>query len=245
MAKNLNQSKGVVLQTHRGRNVVLVDGVERFCAKSKKIGKASIVPGDQVLVTVYEGLSRIEKLLDRKTVLRRTQDDTKTIEKIIAANCTNLALVVSTTSPEPQPNFVARVLKLAEYEGVEPLIIWTKTDLSSVPELGGIDPATSAGKEDSIFPAFIAGPVLQFDTHTQLDDLSNFLGDKSTAFLGLSGVGKSTLINKLLPNANRKTGDTSANGDGKHTSTSSQAFEYRGGLIIDTPGVRSFGLGHI
>jgi ribosome biogenesis GTPase len=199
--------------------------------KAKKFLGQQIVPGDRVKVFPGADLGRIEGVEERRSVIRRTADDTDPREKIIAANCTHLACIFSTTTPKPQPDFIRRVLKSAEFEGVEPLLIVTKTDL---------EPFGA-----SVLPPEAEG-VQMFDANEEFDRLINYLQGKITAFVGLSGVGKSTLINHIFPEAEQRVGDVSANGDGRHTSTSSHAFRLSpSALVIDTPGVRSFGLGHL
>ncbi|MDR0950779.1 MAG: GTPase RsgA [Candidatus Ancillula sp.] len=235
---------GFVLNAARGRYQVLIKNNQIdqniICSRASEIRNLDIVPGDLVKISIKtqagtEILGQIKEILPRKTVLKRTTDDKNTFEKIIAANCQQAFILIATKNPDPQPDFVNRVLKACEFSKIKPYIIITKTDLN----------------ENFIKPIDLN--KIKIIKSTEIEEIKQILQNKITVFIGLSGVGKSTLINKMLDfgvitGEKRETNEVSINGDGRHTSTSSQAFQVKNmenSWVIDTPGIRSFGLGYI
>jgi ribosome biogenesis GTPase len=236
---------GRVLTVDRGRYTVLVDeGAEHehegLASRASELRKQAIVTGDRVdLVgdtTGDEGtLSRIVRIQPRSTVLRRSADDSDEVERIIVANADQMLIVVAAANPEPRPRLVDRYLVAAFDAGIAPILCITKTDLA--------DPAP--------FLANFAGLDIQTVTSglgaTPTDEIIGLLSGHTTVAVGHSGVGKSTLVNALVPDANRAVGRVNTvTGRGRHTSSSTISYRVgRDGWIIDTPGVRSFGLGHV
>ena len=153
---------------------------------------------------------------------------------MVVANADRLAVVVSLAEPEPQPRLVDRALVAAYDAGLEPLLVLTKSDLA---EPGPF--LESYGALDV--------PYVVTRRGGDLATLRSFLRDRVTVLLGSSGVGKSTLVNALVPGAERTTGVVNeVTGRGRHTSTSAVALPLPGGgWIVDTPGIRSFGLAHV
>ncbi|HEY3534304.1 MAG TPA: ribosome small subunit-dependent GTPase A [Pedococcus sp.] len=245
---------GFVVAVDRGRYTVLVaKGVggkglsERVVTamKARELGRKGIVVGDNVgLVGDTAGgpdaLARIVKVNERQSVLRRTADDTDPVERVIVANADQLVIVSALANPEPRPRLIDRCLVAAYDAGLDPLLVLTKADLkdptdflSSYAPLDVPHVVTSTGADGG------------FDG---LEALHEHLGDRVSVFVGHSGVGKSTLVNGLVPDAARATGDVNdVTGRGRHTSTSAVALRLPGGSgwVIDTPGVRSFGLAHV
>nr|CRL72418.1 ribosome small subunit-dependent GTPase A [Mycolicibacterium malmesburyense] len=178
-------------------------------------------------------LARIVRRGDRRTVLRRTADDTDPTERVVVANADQLLIVVALADPPPRSGLVERALIAAYAGGLEPILCLTKTDLAPpepfAAQFADLDlTITTAGRDDP------------------LDAVAPLLADRVTVLLGHSGVGKSTLVNRLVPQADRATGEVTDIGKGRHTSTQSVALPLdSGGWIIDTPGIRSFGLAHI
>lgn len=213
--------------------------------KARELGRAGVIVGDRVAVvgdvTGAPGtLARIVRVEERTTLLRRSADDTDDgVERPIVANADQLAIVTAVADPEPRPRMIDRTLVAAYDAGMDALLIVTKGDLADADEFvrqyAPMDvPAvvTSRGPEATILG---------------LDDVREALTDRVTVLLGHSGVGKSTLVNALVPGTDRATGVVNeVTGRGRHTSTSAVALALPGGgWVVDTPGVRSFGLAHI
>ncbi len=236
---------GRVLSVDRGRYTVLADedgGAERTLTttRARELRDHAIVTGDRVdLVGDTSGdegsLARIVRIRPRTTLLRRSADDTDEVERIIVANADQLMIVVAAADPEPRPRLVDRYLVAAYDAGIAPLIVITKTDL----------------RDPSEFLANFVGldiPVIRSaEGAFPLDELAPALAGHTTVAVGHSCVGKSTLVNALVPGTDRAVGIVNAvTGRGRHTSSSTVSLRVpSGGWIIDTPGVRSFGLGHV
>jgi len=234
-----------VLSVDRGRYTVLVDedGAEErtvTATRAKELRKQAIVTGDRVDVvgdaTGDEGsLGRIVRIQPRRTLLRRSADDTDEVERIIVANADQLLVVVAAANPEPRPRLVDRYLVAAYDAGIDPILVITKTDLA--------DPEPFLAN----FSALDIPVVRSAQDAWPLDELTPLLAGHTTVAVGHSGVGKSTLVNALVPGTDRAVGVVNAvTGRGRHTSSSTVSLRVpTGGWIIDTPGVRSFGLGHV
>jgi ribosome biogenesis GTPase / thiamine phosphate phosphatase len=232
-------SDGMVVTVDRGRYTVLVGDVEVTAMRARELGRKGIAVGDQVSVVgdlsgETDALARIVRLAERSTVLRRTADDSDPSERVIVANADQLVIVAALADPEPSFGFIDRCVVAALTAGIEPVLCLTKADLAG--------PEQTLERYDALdVPALVTrrgGP---------LDEVRERLRGQMSVLVGHSGVGKSTLINALVPDAHRTTGVVSAVGKGRHTSVSAIALRLPelDGWVIDTPGVRSFGLAHV
>ena len=258
---------GEVVGVDRGRyRVMLHDGRHVTAVKARELGRGSVVVGDRVRVTgdisgKKDTLARIVSIDQRTSQLLRSTDEGNGRERCIVANAQQLAIVTALADPPPKTGMIDRCLVAAYDAGMEPLLVLTKADLASpdrlldsygalglravVVDLGSRkvlearrieeDDAEASGLEEGDAEA------------SGLEALRKALAGVETVLVGHSGVGKSTLINALVPDADRATGEVNAvTGKGRHTSTSAVSLALPGGgRIIDTPGVRSFGLAHV
>jgi ribosome biogenesis GTPase len=235
--------EGTVVTVDRGRWTVLVEGRRVTAMKARPLGRKGVVTGDRVrLVADVSGdegsLARIVEVADRRTVLRRTADDDDPVERVIVANAEQLVVVTALADPPPRPRLLDRALVAAYDAGMAPLLCLTKADLA--------DPATVLDTYRSL-----GVPWVVTRRGGDLAEVRERLAGRTSVLLGHSGVGKSTLVNALVPGTDRQIGHVNAvTGRGRHTSTSALMLPLpeewgAGGWIVDTPGIRSFGLAHV
>lgn len=236
---------GMVLVVDRGRYDVLVDdGPQVRAMKARELGRASIVVGDRVDVVgdttgATDTLARVVRVQDRTTALRRSaDDDDDAVERVLVANADQLVVVTALADPEPRPRMVDRCLVAAFDAGMQTLLCLTKADIA--------DPAPFAAQYAALEVPAVA-TVIRPDRIDGLEELRSRLAGRTSVLIGHSGVGKSTLVNALVPTAERATGGVNAvTGRGRHTSSSAVALPLAGGgWVVDTPGVRGFGLAHV
>jgi ribosome biogenesis GTPase / thiamine phosphate phosphatase len=240
----------LVTTVDRGRTTCITDDAVIVTAmKARELGPKSVVVGDRIKlvgdVSGTEGtLARIVAVEPRRNSLSRTVDDAAQVERTIVANIDQLVIVAAVTNPEPRRGLIDRFLVCAFHESITPYLLMTKTDLAPLPDFVeeyrklGVHILTSSSKTE---------------THeSDLAKVKSVLLGKTSVLVGHSGVGKSTLINALVPHAGRITGDVNVvTGRGRHTSSSAIALplssdlEGQDGWIIDTPGIRAFGLAHL
>ncbi|MEU9832958.1 ribosome small subunit-dependent GTPase A [Streptosporangium sp. NPDC048047] len=228
----------------KGGGDAAATGLTVVAMKARELGRKGIVVGDRVaLVGDVSGapdtLARVVRVEPRSSILRRSADDTDDgdgagVERPVVANADQLVIVTALADPPPRPRMIDRMLVAAFDADIEPLLCLTKSDLAPPDELVSLY-------------APLGVPYVVLRRGASLEEIREHLRDRVSVLVGHSGVGKSTLVNALVPDANRAVSHVNAvTGRGRHTSTSAVALELPdGGWIIDTPGVRSFGLAHV
>lgn len=230
----------LVVSIDRGRYRCFLDnGTAVTAAKARILGRKGVIVGDRVKLDgdvsgTAGSLARIVEVEERRTWLRRSADDMDTFERPIVANVDQLMIVTALADPEPKTGMIDRILVAAYDAQVSPILCLTKADLAS---------------PDALRAAYapLEIPVVVTHPGSDLSPVRSLLEHHMTVLIGHSGVGKSTLVNALVPGTGRATGAVSdVTGKGRHTSTSAAAISLPGGgWIIDTPGVRSFGISHV
>lgn len=229
--------------------------------KARELGRNSVVVGDLVALAgdtsgATGTLARIVRVAERTSVLRRSPDDADPLERIVVANAEQMVIVCALADPAPRLRFVDRCLVAAYDAGLDPLLVLTKSDLASPRQV-------RAFYQPLGIPMLTTRQPLPART---LSRLRHALAGRVSVLIGQSGVGKSTLVNDLVPAAGRAVGTVNpVTGRGRHTSSSAIALPLPGlpglpgppaaagcrgapgapGWLIDTPGVRGFGLGHV
>ncbi len=173
----------------------------------------------QITVSDSDAENTIDEIWPRKNELRRPP----------VANIDNLIIVVSTTAPRPSPFVIDKLIALAEQKEIEPIVVFTKTDI--VPT-------------DTLFEVYRKAGIPCFAVSNQtgegVEAVRALLHGKISAFTGNSGVGKTSLLNRIAPNLRRETGEISDKlGRGRHTTRQAELFSVCGGYVVDTPGFSS------
>lgn len=199
----------------------------------------AVVTGDWVLWQREGEAGVVVSLQERESVLLRP--DAFGQLKPVAANVSRLVLVIA-PEPEAHSGLIDRYLVATENMGAKALILINKSDLLNDTNNTTLADITATYQN-------IGYTVLQVSAHTGagLENLKTHLLDETSVFVGQSGVGKSSLIQKLLPEEELRVGDLSSNqSKGRHTTTHSQLYHFSsGGVCIDSPGIREFGLWHM
>ena len=228
-------TEGMIVARYSKTAVVrAIDGATHTCHLRPNL--SHLVAGDQVLWSNEETGAYVTSQLERHSELKRP--DARGQLKSVAANVDLIAIVVA-PEPEPYANLIDRYLVAAHMASIDTLIILNKSDLlDQHPQcLALLERYRAIG-----YQVMTTGP-----TSKETQALGELLGSRTSVFVGQSGVGKSSIINRLLPDEELRVGALSEGVlKGRHTTTTAEVFERpNGGFIIDSPGIREFGLQHI
>lgn len=234
-----NEQTGLLV-SHYGQHIEIEDakGTVRRCVARSNLG--SIAVGDKVIwCPEKNGPDVIVAVEPRRSKLHRYHKFDG--DKLVAANIDRLYIVVA-AEPSRAMNVLDRYLMLAEIQHIQPVIVFNKTDLLEAEALADL-------QDFLAYYADIGYPVIYTSTHTPrgLTELANSLNQKTSIFVGLSGVGKSSLIQCLLPDEHLAIGELSARSrEGNHTTTTAKLFHLpQGGNLIDCPGIRELAVGNL
>jgi ribosome biogenesis GTPase len=250
------QDAAIVMAVMSARCRVFDRGEERDCIVPPHIAmkrKSALAVGDRVIIAQEGETWRVETVLPRRSVLARPDPLHKHLQRLIAANIDVVVNVVSVKSPPLRPRLIDRVLIAIQRGGAQPVICVNKIDLleSNAAAVGGASIGSPAGEGAGAPLSTLSRyrdlgvPVIPCSTKTGkgLDELRAAVEGKVAALVGHSGVGKSSILNALDERLQLVTGGLHRRGTGRHTTTRSTLYDFGGGtLLIDTPGIREFGL---
>lgn len=236
-------SEGLVVTVYSGCCDVLVEGEVRLSnlvSEIAKTQKSSLAVGDRVLVQdTGEPRWLVTEVLPRRTLLSRPDPSRPDIERVIAANVDIVAIVVAARDPTPRPGIIDRLWVATQRGGAEAIIIVNKMDLANARYREALDELLADYDELGV-------PIYRVSSQTGegIEALREAIRGNTITLAGHSGVGKSSLLNVLFPQANARVGGVrERDGKGRHTTSSSSLhFLDEETAIIDTPGVRAFGL---
>ena len=233
-------TQALVLVSYGSQGVVLLpDDTRQRCKFRRGVGRPFC--GDQVMVAQADNDSLVvESILPRKNTFVRS--DERQRKHVIAANLDQAAIVIA-ARPLPSRDLVERYLLAVHSLGIEPVIVLNKTDLE-------------VAEHESAAGAIVLGHMPDYEalgytvvrtsckSSQGIDELLPVLNGRTSILVGQSGVGKSSLINQLLPDLEIQTGKLShATGKGTHTTTSTKLYQFTdGGFLIDSPGVWEYGI---
>lgn len=232
----LGEEQYGLIVSHFGQQVEVEgrDGQSQRCHVRSQVG--DLVTGDEVVWREGNPTGAVEARRERDSLLSRPDNHGKL--KPVAANI-NKILIVFAARPLPHGNLIDRYLVAAENTGIAPMLVLNKYDLIDDSNRQMLDELLKRYQD-------IGYPVVRASTKTEdgLNQLKTHLKDQVSVFVGQSGVGKSSLVNSLLPGTDTRVGALSeGTHKGRHTTTTARLFHFpEGGCLIDSPGIREFAL---
>lgn len=221
---SLKSAKGIIIKAISSFYYVEIEGKIYECKARgafRKDGNTPLV-GDFVTISVEDEKGVIEDIFKRKNSMIRPP----------MANLDTLVIVCSTVSPAPNYKVIDKMISTAIYNDIDPVVVISKSDIKDGNEL--FDIYSKTGIKTILYSAV---------TGVGVEEIYSLLKNKTTAFIGNSGVGKSTLLNKLFPSLDLQTGEISEKlGRGRHTTRTVELFKIHGGYVCDTPGFSTFQL---
>ncbi len=237
---SINKDNPGRIIAHFGKHIIIEDeqGQEHRCSARRNL--PALVCGDQISWHYPDPKSCIiHELKPRRSLLARP--DARGKQKIIAANIDQI-LIVCASHPELNEGLLDRYLVAATLTGIKPVIVLNKTDLLDKKQLMHYRERLSTYRQ-------LDYPIIYTSAHEDkaFHQLSEYLREKTSILVGQSGVGKSSLLNRLLPEVNARIGEvSSATGKGRHTTTTARLYHLPdSGSLIDSPGIREFGLWNV
>jgi len=231
-------AEGIVISVSSARCRVFSEGQEIDCKVPAEIAvmqKSAIAVGDRV---VFDDTRRLTAVLPRRSVLARPDPLNPHLQRLVAANIDVVIHVVSVKAPPLRPRLIDRYLIAIQRGGAQPVICVNKIDLLDVD-----DRDNEVAKLDTYRELGV--PVIACSTRTGegLDELRGQVLGKTSALVGHSGVGKSSILNALDSRLQLATKDVHKRGTGRHTTSASTLYDFgQGTYLVDTPGIREFGL---
>jgi ribosome biogenesis GTPase len=236
------EGAAIVISVTSGRCRVFHEGEELDCAVPPELAirqKSALAVGDRVRISDESGVWRVVAVMPRRTVLARPDPLHKHVQRLIAANIDVVIHVVSLKSPPLRPRLIDRYLIAIQRGGAHPVICINKVDLLTAEERDRELPKLAPYLQLGV-------PVIGCSTKTGegLESLRREVDGKMAALVGHSGVGKSSILNALDVSLELATNTLNRKrGTGRHTTTASTLYDFGGGTyLIDTPGIREFGL---
>jgi len=235
-------NKGIVVRAYGKSFIIYCQGELISCEIRGKVKRAAksttpIAVGDNVVISRnQDGSGIIEKVEKRRSMFFRPAKGSESKRQVLAANIDQLAAVVSVKEPTLKPGLIDRFLIAAEIGRLKPIVIINKIDLGRRPLIDDIE----AGYTQINIPVYIISAL----TGEGCDRLEEALADNKTIFAGHSGVGKTTILNRLIPGLNMKIGEISDySKKGVHTTSLVELFKLpHGGFVVDSPGLKVLGL---
>lgn len=233
---------GIVMGVASGRARVFIGGAEIDCVVGGELAvrqKSAIAVGDRVRIAEQGGVTRVETVLPRRSILARPDPLHRHRQRLVAANIDVVIHVVSVKAPPLRPRLIDRYLIAIQRGGAQPVICVNKVDLLAPPEF--------EAEIEKLAPYLGLGvPVIpcSAETGTGLEELRGVVEGKMAALVGHSGVGKSSILNAIDTSLQLATRTLHRKrGTGRHTTSASTLYDFGGGTyLIDTPGIREFGL---